>query len=85
MVGVRAADWKSDSAVLDTPGLALDARESPVVVDHEVATVVLAEWQKELDSRGLQREHDGERGSVADRFRVRHVARIANASAGPWP
>src|SRR5262249_20140423 len=80
---VAAVHLEHDPTLTDPTGLALHLREALSVVDHEVVTGVLAEWDEEVVSARAEREHDRQRGSIADELRVLHVDSVPVPSDGP--
>ena len=66
MVAVAAANGEPDSALAQATRLALDASEGRSVIDDEVAPSVLTERGVDVEAGNLKREHDCERGAIAD-------------------
>jgi hypothetical protein len=59
VVRVTAAGAESDGTSVQTTSFALDSMESISVVNNEVASCVLAEWDINAEPAALEYEHDG--------------------------
>jgi len=77
---VRAARLEPDSTGSQAARLALNSLERVTVIDDEVVTGVLAKRNQDFVAGGAQREHDSQRGSIANLFRVAHVDNLGNRS-----
>src|SRR5213082_2936362 len=85
VVRVGTADVELHGFFAKAPGLALDTVDKTVAFEHEVATRVLAKRQVDAVTEFAQYGNDRERRAIADVLRMLHVAKLADASAGPCP
>jgi hypothetical protein len=77
MVRIRAAGFGPNRSFTQAARLALNASEASTVVDYEVVSRVLSEWDEDRVSRPLEREHDSESRAVTDCFGVLHTTHRA--------
>jgi len=84
-MAVAAAHGERDCALPQPAGLALHAGELLATLEDEVAAGVLAERQIDAVPELAQHRDDRKRRAVTDVLWVLHVAKVADAAAGPCP
>jgi len=80
VVAVEAAGVESNRPIAKPTCLALNARELAAVVDDEVVSGVLTEWDGDRIPRVVEREHRRQCRAITDGLWMLHESRMSVAS-----